>query len=135
MLSFYEFGSVDPMNEQNKVCVMGLGNIGIPVAVYTSKFFPTIGFDIKEQAIRRAFEKGVNASNTIKYADVYVITVNTYYKNNKLDMSAVDSCCQKISTINPNALICLESTLSVGTARKIAFRYGLKYVSVCPHRW
>jgi UDP-N-acetyl-D-mannosaminuronate dehydrogenase len=40
MLSFYEFGSVDPMNEQNKVCVMGLGNIGIPVAVYASKFSP-----------------------------------------------------------------------------------------------
>lgn len=71
---------------------------------------------------------------SIEYADVHVIAVNIYCKNNVPNMSAADSCCQKISTINPNALVCFESTLSVGIARKIVLKYGLKYVAVCPHR-
>jgi nucleotide sugar dehydrogenase len=123
------------MTDQFKVCVVGLGNIGISVATYVSKFFPTIGCDIKQQAIMNAIEKGVNSSNTLGYADVYVIAVNTYYKNNAPDMSAVYSCCRNISTINPKALVCFESTLFVGTARKIALENRFNYVAVCPHRW
>jgi nucleotide sugar dehydrogenase len=118
-----------------KVCVMGLGNIGLSVASYISEYFPTIGFDIKENAIMRAQNCNLKASDRVEYADVYVVVVNTYCKDNAPDMSAIDSCCSKISQTNPNALVCLESTLFVGTARKMALKYGLKYVIVCPHRW
>jgi nucleotide sugar dehydrogenase len=123
------------MTDHIEVCVMGLGIVGCPTAILVSKFFPTIGYDINEQAILKALEKGVNGSAILKYADVYIIAVSTYYKDHAPDMSAVDSCCQKISALNPNALVCFESTLFVGTARKMVSRYGLKYVVVCPHRY
>ena len=114
---------------------MGLGKIGLPVAIYVSKYFEVTGYDINEAAISLALEKKIRASNKLSFADVYVIVVNTYYKENGPDMSAVESCCSKISKTNANALVCFESTLSVGTARKISLDYNLKYVIVCPHRW
>jgi nucleotide sugar dehydrogenase len=117
------------------VCVMGLGNIGLPVAYHLSKFCPVTGYDIKDAAILNALSKGIQASTTLKPADIYVITVNTYFRNNVPDMSAVDSCCNEISKLNPNSLVCFESTLTVGTSRQMARKYKLKYVAVCPHRW
>ena len=115
---------------------MGLGNIGLPVAVYALKFYnDVVGYDINENAVTRALTRGVKASMIPEYAHVYVVCVNTYFRNNMIDMSAIESCCQKISTLNKDALVCFESTLSVGTARKMILKYGLRNVAVCPHRW
>jgi UDP-N-acetyl-D-mannosaminuronic acid dehydrogenase len=118
-----------------KVCVMGLGNIGLPVASHVSKFYKTKGYDISEAAVTKALTKDVEASAQLEKADIYIIAVNTHYRNNSPDMSAVESCCSKISKINPNALVCFESTLSLGTARSLALKYNFKFVAVCPHRW
>ncbi len=118
------------------VCIMGLGNIGLPVALYSKKYYPnTAGFDINQQAVIRAINKGINASTVPTRADTYVICVNTYYRNNTIDMSAIDSCCRQISQLNNEALVCFESTLAVGTARKMSLKHGLSNVAVCPHRW
>jgi nucleotide sugar dehydrogenase len=115
---------------------MGLGNIGLPVALYASKYFPNVtGYDINENAVTRALTRGVRASTVPEQADVYVICVNTYFRNNMVDMTAIESCCQQIYSLNKEALVCFESTLAVGTARKMVFKNGLKYVAVCPHRW
>ncbi len=115
---------------------MGLGNIGLPVAVYAKKYFAhTAGFDINSQAVARAENNGVEASTVPCCAEIYVICVNTYYRNNSIDMSAIDSCCKQISTLNRDALVCFESTLAVGTARTMCLKHGLRYVAVCPHRW
>jgi UDP-N-acetyl-D-mannosaminuronic acid dehydrogenase len=115
---------------------MGLGNIGLPVALYVHRIFPrTIGFDINQQAVKRASDKGVEVSTVPERADIYVVCVNTYYRNNVPDMTAIDSCCRHISTLNNEAIVCFESTLAVGTARKMALKYDLRYVAVCPHRW
>lgn len=114
---------------------MGLGNIGLPTAHYISKHYPTIGYDIKEQAILKAHQTGIPATSNPTQADIYVIAVNTYFRNNTPDMSAINSCCQNISQLNPDALVCFESTLQVGTARKMANTHNLKYIAVCPHRW
>ena len=122
-------------SENMRVCVMGLGKIGLPVATYISKFYPVIGYDINEKAIKRALAQNIEALIDIPFADVYVIAVNTFYNNNAPDMSAVDSCCFKIGEINRDALVCIESTLSVGSAQKMALEHNLKYVVVCPHRW
>jgi nucleotide sugar dehydrogenase len=117
------------------VCVLGLGNIGLPVASHISKFYETKGYDISEAAVDKALTKNVDASTHLENVDIYVIAVNTYFRNNAPDMTAVESCCQKISEINPKALICFESTLSLGTARSLAKKYNLSFVAVCPHRW
>jgi UDP-N-acetyl-D-mannosaminuronic acid dehydrogenase len=114
---------------------MGLGNIGLAVASHVSKFYPVTGYDIRDAATINAMSKGLQASTRLEPADIYVIAVNTYFRNNAPDMSAVDLCCDKISKLNPNSLVCFESTLSVGTSRQMAKKYKLKYVAVCPHRW
>ena len=117
------------------VCVLGLGNIGLPVASHISTFYETKGYDISEAAVNKALTKNVDASTHLENVDIYVIAVNTYFRNNAPDMSAVESCCKKISEINPKALICFESTLSIGTARSLAKKHNLNLVAVCPHRW
>jgi len=115
---------------------MGLGNIGLPVACYARKYnLRVFGFDINPQAVERALAAGVEASTVLQRADIYVVCVNTYFRNNNPDMSAVDSCCRQISALNSDALVCFESTLAVGTARKMSLKHGLSFVAVCPHRW
>ena len=114
---------------------MGLGNIGLPVACHVSKFYETKGYDISEAAVIKALTKCVDASTHLEKADIYIIAVNTHYRNNAPDMSAVENCCSKISKLNPNALVCFESTLSLGTASSLALKYNFRFVAVCPHRW
>ena len=115
---------------------MGLGNIGLPVALYVKKYFEhTVGYDINPLAVARALNSGFDASIAPEPADVYVICVNTYYRNNMPDMTAINSCCRQISVLNENALVCFESTLAVGTARMMALKHRLQHVAVCPHRW
>lgn len=50
-------------------------------------------------------------------------------------MSAVYEVCGKISNIRPNALVSIESTVSVGTCRKVAETFRLKRLVHCPHRF
>jgi UDP-N-acetyl-D-mannosaminuronic acid dehydrogenase len=118
-----------------KVVVLGLGNIGFPVLKHVSKvFLKTSGFDIRETAIAHAIANGLKASAQLEWASIYVITVNTWYKGYS-DMSAVENCVRKIGSLNPKALVCFESTLSIGTCRRLSRKYNLRYAAVCPHRW
>ncbi len=120
----------------DKVVVLGLGNIGLPILRHLSKvYLKASGFDISETAIAHAIQNGFRASAQLEWASIYVIAVNTWYHNGYSDMSAVENCVQKISLINPKALVCFESTLSVGTCRRLSRKYNLKYAAVCPHRW
>jgi UDP-N-acetyl-D-mannosaminuronate dehydrogenase len=116
-----------------KVCIVGLGNIGLAVAKHVQKYYPkTVGYDISQKATEKAESLGINSVVSLPLADTYVIAVNTWFRNGKADMSAVESCCSKIAFANPCALVTIESTLSVGTASKIAEAYNLKNVAVCP---
>jgi nucleotide sugar dehydrogenase len=119
-----------------KVCIIGLGNIGLAVAKHIRKYYPKmVGYDISQKTIDRAQNLGINSFSALPLADTYVIAVGTWFGNGKPDMNAVANCCSKIALVNPCALVTIESTLSVGTARKFAELYNLKYVAVCPHRW
>ena len=119
-----------------KVCIIGLGNIGLAVAKHVRKYCPKIvGYDISQKAIDRAQNLGINSFSALPLADTYVIAVNTWFRNGQPDMNAVSDCCSKIALVNPCALVTIESTLSVGTTRKLAELCNLKYVAVCPDRW
>ena len=37
--------------EQEKICVIGLGYVGLPVALSFAKKLPTVGFDIRQKRI------------------------------------------------------------------------------------
>ncbi len=115
---------------------MGLGNIGLPVAQHIAKKYnQTKGYDISPKAIQNAKKSGVKASTELAYADIYVVAVNTWYRNGYPDMTAIEDCVKKASELNPDALITFESTLVKGTARALAQKYDLNYIAVCPHRW
>ncbi|MEM3712624.1 MAG: hypothetical protein QXR97_03695 [Thermoproteota archaeon] len=124
------------MRKKLKVHVIGLGTIGLPVALHTSRFFETIGYDKSQEALKRALENGVNTTTEIVDADVYIIAVSTgINSDSKPDLSSVYEVCEKISEIKTDGLVSIESTVSVGTCRSISNKFGLKYLVHCPHRY
>src|SRR3989338_9046111 len=48
----------DLKNKQEKICILGLGYVGLPLAVLLSKHFSVIGFDIHAEKITE-LQKGV----------------------------------------------------------------------------
>jgi UDP-N-acetyl-D-mannosaminuronate dehydrogenase len=106
------------------VCVLGLGNIGLPVVEYISQHgFQVYGYDV--------VEKSVDAIETftdwelVPPCDVYVVSVLS---------NSVEAVCQQISSKNKHSLVCIESTVPVGTCRKIAEAFDLSTLVHCPHR-
>ena len=85
-----------------KVCVIGLGYVGLPVALGISSKFETLGFDISEKRIKdlavkfdsnREYSKSdfdrkkIKFSNNfedLKNSNVYIICVPTPVKRNNL---------------------------------------------------
>ncbi|MCX7998973.1 MAG: hypothetical protein N3A69_08500 [Leptospiraceae bacterium] len=118
-----------------KVQVIGLGTVGLPTALLLSQYFDIVGCEINPIAKKRASER-IPVKSSIIDADVYVVTVNTgITPDRKPDMSKVYDVCEKISKINANALVLIESTVSVGTCRSVSGKFGLKRLAHCPHRY
>ena len=53
----------------------------------------------------------------------------------KPNMSAIYDVCRNISAVKGDALILIESTVSVGTCRSVAESYGFDRLAHCPHRY
>ena len=121
----------------SKVCVLGLGVIGLPTALHISDFYDVEGYDINPMAVEKANKMGVNSTcERLPYADVYVIAVSTSVNEDDTpDMSNIYDVCDKISEINPESLICIESTMSMGTCREISEKFSLNNIVNCPHRY
>ncbi len=125
----------------NKVCVVGLGTVGYPVALYISNHdFSVCGYDIDEKKVEKIklqapFET-VNKWSEVPNAQVYVVCVSTFWKEGKPDVSAIFEICRKISSREGNPLVCIESTVPVGTCRKLAELFDNKVHLVhVPHRY
>lgn len=121
----------------SRVCVVGLGVIGLPTAVHISKFYDVVGYDINPKAVENANEMLLNSTcDELPYADLYVIAVTTSINEDKTpDMSNIYDVCHKISKVNPESLICIESTISMGTCRQISEKFSLSKIVHCPHRF
>lgn len=126
-----------------KVCVLGLGEVGNPTADYVSrKGFETWGYDKSSVAVRNA--KNIKATiswNIIPHAkvEVYIICVSTgILGSSRPDMSAIYDVSKKIvSKMSGRPLVSVESTVSMGTCRKIyedVFNESVDLVHV-PHRF
>jgi UDP-N-acetyl-D-mannosaminuronate dehydrogenase len=82
------------------VCVIGLGQIGFPVAKYiAAKGFDVYGFDINPAAVEHAIQNGkfkaTTQWNQIPKADAYIICVTTSQVNNQAELTAVFEVCKK----------------------------------------
>jgi len=121
-----------------RVCVIGLGNVGRPTASYIHEHgFPVYGYDIDPRKISQlnpvtAFSEW----SEVPECSIYVVCVNTGWKNGKPDMTNVFDACQKIAEKKENKpLICIESTVAVGTCRKVAEMFDEVYLAHVPHRF
>ena len=114
----------------SKVCVLGLGVIGLPTALHISKFYDVAGYDLNPIAVEKANQMGINSTcEKLPYADVYVIAVSTSVNEDDTpDMSNIYDVCNKISQVNPESLICIESTISLGTCRQISEKFSLNKI-------
>jgi len=131
------------MNYNKRICVVGLGYIGLPTAaILANKGFEVIGYDINEKVVEKinkgkvhisepdldAFVKAAVFSGKLKAytnpcrADIFMICVPTPLTENKEpDLKCIFKAAEDISPyLKKNDLIILESTVPVGTTEKFA---------------
>ena len=125
-----------------KVCVLGLGHVGLPTALYiSSRGFEVWGYDISEKAVALGKNGGINATtdwNKIPPVDVYVVCVKTSWKDDVPDLTPVFDVCKKIAKkAEPSSLVSIESTIVPGTCRKIYGNIlkGCASLIHVPHRY
>ena len=123
-----------------KICVMGLGYVGLPICLELSKKYSTTGFDInkirvsnlkKKKDFNNEFKKQdfsnkklifTDKIEEIKNCNFYIICVPTpITKTKKPDLKYIKRCFDIISNIlNKNDVIVLESTVYPGVTKSYA---------------
>jgi nucleotide sugar dehydrogenase len=127
-----------------KVCVLGLGEVGLPTAKYMiGKKLDVWGYDIELAAVKRAKKNGVGQAtcvwDEIPLMDVYVVCVSTRLKSNSPDLSPVFEVCGKINgkIASSRPLVSIESTVIPGVSSRVyedLFKKRVHLVHV-PHRY
>ncbi len=126
-----------------KLCVVGLGQIGLPVAEYAhDKGLDVWGYDINAETVKNARDIGkINATDSwsdVPRVDAYIVCVTTSQKQGSPDLSPVFDVCKQISgKTEASTLVSIESTITPGTSRKIFESiFGRKVNLVhAPHRY
>ena len=129
------------MNRKNiKLSVIGLGYVGLPLAVEFGKYMPVIGFDINQNRIKdlksnidntlELTKEEIIESNGLSFTsniddleecNIYIVTVPTPIdKENLPDLSPLKSACISIGKIlKKNDVVIFESTVYPGTTEEI----------------
>jgi len=122
----------------DKICVIGLGYVGFPLAVELNKHYDVVGFDINNDRIKQLRNKNdvtgeisteelnkikisLTASEVeIKDCNVYIITVPTPIdKFKKPDLKSLKLASELVgSVISKNNLVIYESTVYPGCTRE-----------------
>ncbi|MDA8798623.1 nucleotide sugar dehydrogenase [Gammaproteobacteria bacterium] len=117
-----------------KISVIGLGYVGLPLAIAFAEKFPVVGFDINKQRIN-SLKKNIDITNEITSSqlkksklilsedkklltdsDFFIITVPTpVFLNNNPDLSMLKSACELVGMhIRKGSVIVFESTVYPG---------------------
>ena len=128
------------MKDNKKICVVGLGYVGLPLAVEFGKYYETLGYDIDESRIKelkdyedRTMEvsseeiqqstslKLTSKKETLSKYNVYIITVPTpINKNKEPDLSFIkDSTSTVGSFLSVGDIVIYESTVFPGLTEEI----------------
>ena len=126
--------------EQLKVAVIGLGYVGLPLAVEMSKKFSTIGFDISGERVRElrsgkdrtgeVSSAELSDASTLSYTcnterlrdcNFYIVTVPTPIdRHNKPDLSPLMSASLMIGEVlSPGDYVVFESTVYPGATEEV----------------
>jgi UDP-N-acetyl-D-mannosaminuronic acid dehydrogenase len=126
-----------------KICVMGLGYIGLPTAsLLATKGFQVHGVDVNENAVeminsgkvhiyepdldilvKAAVQSGkLKASLQPEEAEIFILAVPTPFKDgHKPDLTYVEAAAKTIAPVIKNGdIVILESTSPIGTTEKVA---------------
>ena len=124
----------------NKVLVVGLGQLGLPVAKYIKeRGYDAYGYDISSTAMHIAEKASIKRAAGFGEFDVYILCVSTHRPGDIFspDIDGLLSVIEKISDEAKNgALLSIESTIPKGTSKKVfeALNHRLHVVHA-PHRW
>lgn len=126
----------------NKVLVIGLGQLGLPVAKYVKQQggFDVYGYDISSKAMDRAqTTAGIKKANNFSDFDVYILCISTHKPDDMFSpqIDGLLSIIDKISKEAKNgALVSIESTIPKGTSKKVFEMLNHRlHVAHAPHRW
>jgi UDP-N-acetyl-D-galactosamine dehydrogenase len=126
-------------NKEIKIAIIGLGYVGLPLAVEFGKHFPTLGFDINQARLRElqsghdstlevTDEELANATQ-LKYstelldlsdAQIYIVTVPTpINEHNQPDLTPLIKASETIGkTLKPGNIVIYESTVYPGATEE-----------------
>ena len=129
-----------------KVSVIGLGYVGLPLALALSKYFHVIGFDKDIERVKNLNKrkdsnnelKLINIKSKIKFtnnqinlsnSDFFIVTVPTpIYKNKEPDLRNIINATKIISKfIKKNNIVIYESTVYPGVTEEICGRIITNY--------
>lgn len=124
---------------ENKVCIIGLGYVGLPLAVEFGKLYDTIGYDINKGRVSQLVEnndvtlecseddlisakklKFSSSVDDLRKCNVYVVTVPTPIdSDNKPDLMPLLNASKLIgSVISKNDVVIYESTVYPGATEQ-----------------
>ncbi len=127
------------MSENLRVSVIGLGYVGLPLAVALARHFPVTGYDLSRRRIHE-LRDGVDRTNevppevlqkstlrltsddtAIAGSDVFIVTVPTPVdRENRPDLSAVLSACETVGKrLAKGDIVVFESTVYPGVTEEL----------------
>jgi UDP-N-acetyl-D-mannosaminuronic acid dehydrogenase len=133
------------MMQFNKVLVIGLGQLGLPVAKYVKeRGFDTYEYDISPKAVEIA-EKTAAIKEAVNFSDfdVFILCVSTHKPDDMFSpqidglLSAVDKISKEATNNKKDGvLVSIESTIPKRTSRKVTELLNHRFHVVhAPHRW
>ena len=132
-------GKTTPLN---RVLVIGLGQLGLPVAKFIKEQegFDVYGYDISSKAMDRAHTTaGIKKATNFSDFDVYILCISTHRPDDMFSpqIEGLLSIVDKISKEAKNgALVSIESTIPKGTSKKVFEMLNHRlHVAHAPHRW
>ncbi|MDR3441053.1 nucleotide sugar dehydrogenase [Telmatospirillum sp.] len=122
-----------------RIAVIGLGYVGLPLAVAIARHFPTTGFDInpgriaelssgidrtgevEPTALRSSTLRLTGDAEKLRGCDIYIVTVPTPVDaDNKPDLSPLLKACRTVgSVLGTGAIVVFESTVYPGLTEDI----------------
>jgi UDP-N-acetyl-D-galactosamine dehydrogenase len=128
------------MTSHRRIAVLGLGYVGLPLALGLAKKFPEVrGFDVNEQKLQQ-YEQGVDAtregfegelasttlifchhSSELRNADFFIVGVPTPIDSYKRpDLKPLRSVCKMLSPLLKRGdIVCFESTVYPGVTEEV----------------
>jgi len=125
--------------ESVRISVVGLGYVGLPLALHLARHFPVVGYDVDEARILElrggkddtgeVFSSDLRGTSLhfssdrrdIEEANIFIVTVPTPIDvENEPDLSAIKAACRLVGTVmNNGSVVVFESTVFPGVTEDV----------------